>query len=261
MSCVGITKLIKRLYPKYSYRRLKIPKSVVSGGDTKRVACRKGKKLDSDLCKWASDHGAVPPKNPEAECIVDWLRVNGLVGASTLTQVEVRSTQMCIYTQLDMLCNADSASPVVVEIKRGCAYRECKTPEDVSPLLIHQTQVMLGQWLYNNGENKPEHHSEHALLLYLDVSKEEQHQVIPYATESLIPFLVDGAAGTIPQGLVNQRVLGLLSTRARRKIAYRSKRSKTRRKRTTKTKKKRKKRKSAAASGPKKKKKKRPGSF
>jgi hypothetical protein len=130
--------------------------------------------LDKDL-KAFCEKGTVP-SSKEAKTVLHELNAQGYKILASQHHVCDKSLQL--FTHIDLLLEHKDGKRVVAEVKTGCLYRRCSTPQgkflyqpDSSlgdcPLHQHQMQALLGRHLYlcTHPEFKD---SCGVLLLYVD---------------------------------------------------------------------------------------------
>lgn len=177
---VGITKLIRKLFaPQWRYRALRVAKN--PGGLKKAAAKRRGKRVDRELLLCAQ--GAEPKRAcPETRAVLKLFAAEGyrIVGAQHKVQLGR------LTTFLDLVVSDAEGRLFVVEIKRGCHYRNESngllrfhesTPNSL--LCQHQLQCAIGRWMYEQQHSAT---GVGCLLIYvqdsdIDVYDEEEFEV------------------------------------------------------------------------------------
>ena len=144
MHCVGITKVIRKLYvPNFKYSKL-LNRVIVKGGMRRRAAILRGKLLDKELGDFFGPHH-IPCKLKESNGISSWLINNGYTFLHS--QFPVRCTHLKIQTKIDLImCKNNKV--VLVEVKSGSASRNCKSfpltlirGSNIDDCLLHQHQL------------------------------------------------------------------------------------------------------------------------
>ena len=172
MSTCGITKLINSVFaPSWKYKLLKnIPKNV--GGLKKRAAKNRGKKIDSELIAFHISNKITNKMTLETKLILETFKKMNLIILDT--QVMAKNNNLKTFIDL-IVQDTLTLKKYVVEIKRGCAYRECTTKNGIllhqnkstiSNCLLHQHQLqaLIGRWLL-----KSQSESDYGLfLIYVD---------------------------------------------------------------------------------------------
>lgn len=159
----GLTYVLPRVFfPKLAFKRLaKRPPNV--GGLSKRRACARGRKVDSDLARLVTKTSLERNSTLEARVIFAFLRKMHarVVGA----QLRVASPLWDVVTYVDLVVLLEKTQEhVVVEVKRGCGYRDCSVPHafsqhlepalPVKPRHLHELQALVGARLWEMQEQK-----------------------------------------------------------------------------------------------------------
>jgi hypothetical protein len=173
----GITKIIRTLFaPGFTYGKLKkkpLPKATAL---SYRQARARGKLIDRQLTKWHLFKSLKGAKI-ETKLLVTYLSNQHLVPIAT--QLPVGCPVDRLGTCIDLVCTDTITKEIVlIEIKRGCHYRDCTTGQmlrtivdldgrPVNDCLLHQhmLQLLLGELLFVRTFPTRPHR---CLLLYVD---------------------------------------------------------------------------------------------
>ena len=155
----GLHKVIKTVFfPAYKYEKLR--GSRVCGTLKFKSARQRGKTIDAQLGKCVGDKNVKPPVKAtnETKIILTFIKEKGYYIEKS--QQPVGFAPWRLATSLDLVLrplpqNQNGADHrVVVEVKRGCLYRECIVPGatsqrlepsvSVCPLHMHQLQAVIG---------------------------------------------------------------------------------------------------------------------
>jgi hypothetical protein len=169
----GLTHILPRLFfPKLSLKRLaQRPKNV--GGLKKSAARARGRRVDSDLARLTRE--AVLALNATLEARIIFTFIKRMRARVVGAQVKVANAHWDALTYLDLLLKTENDENVVVEVKRGCIYRDCRVPKaysqhlepqlPVKPRHLHEVQALAGARLWELQEKQKVHD---VWLLYVD---------------------------------------------------------------------------------------------
>lgn len=166
----GVTKVIRNIFfPGYCYEKLR-GRLNDKGKLRLRAAKARGMRLDRELVEYCKrkDHGNSAYLLPETRLVLKSLQKKGLTIESTQNVVYYEPWRLC--TAIDMVLverkgpgSADSSSvqsekKILVEVKRGCEYRDSYVPcvrsrflqpqVQTSPANMHQLQILIGKHLF-----------------------------------------------------------------------------------------------------------------
>lgn len=173
----GVTKVIKRWFaPKFRFRNIKNRPTTV-GGLPFRQARRRGKLLDRQMVAYAKSKNIPLKACEETRRLIDYLSEQRLTVVSA--QQVVGWSQARLGTCIDLVCTNHLQEYIIVELKRGCAYRKCHTGERLAFVQAendslfnqHQIQLLISKILFQKTFNI----DAKLLLLYID-----NEQVLPY---------------------------------------------------------------------------------
>jgi hypothetical protein len=158
----GITKVIRKLFfPGYSHHKLRGSRPSNVGGLSYRQARNRGKLLDKQLQLCIGREVSRPPPRAirETIAILSYIAKRGYYIETAQQRVGYAPWRLATALDLVLRPLVPSAQDhrVVVEVKRGCIYRNMLVPNQtskglmpsvpVSPLFMHELQVILGAQL------------------------------------------------------------------------------------------------------------------
>jgi len=172
----GVTTTIRKLFaPCFKFNALRArPKG---GGVTRSQARKKGHLIDHEIGLYINNVHSTDMFCKETKYLIDYISTHGLT--PLWSQKVVGWMEARIATCIDLICRDTSNTYVIVELKYGCAYRECSTGKllrhviahDDSLLHQHQLQLLLTRVLFE----KTYGFRPLMLLLYTDTEG-----VVPY---------------------------------------------------------------------------------
>lgn len=161
----GLTYVLPKLFfPLYKFNRL-TPRVSVPSGLRKRAARARGCRVDRDILA-LSRTGYLPQNATREALLLDcFFRNQGFFVESA--QTPVSHNQWRLRSNVDVVLTNTRKERVVVEVKRGCAYRHSRVlnatsrfiqpPVAVTPFNIHQLQALTGAKLLELETKQPVH--------------------------------------------------------------------------------------------------------
>ena len=158
----GVTKLIQKLFfPAYAHHKLRGTRPPNIGGLKLRQARARGKLVDRQLQRCIGRMPRQPARAArETVAVLSYINLRGYFIESAQRRVGYAPWRLA--TSLDLVlrpCDVAVGDDhrIVVEIKRGCLYRNMSVPNQtskglvpnvpVSPLCMHELQAVLGMKL------------------------------------------------------------------------------------------------------------------
>jgi hypothetical protein len=196
----GVTKIIRALFaPDFAYGKLKKKPPPKENALSYRQARARGKLIDRQLTKWHLFKSLKGAKI-ETKLLVTYLSGQHLVPIST--QLAVGCPIDRLGTCIDLVCKDTTTNEIVlIEIKRGCNYRDCTTGHmmrtiidlnghPVNDCLLHQhmLQLLLGELLFvRTFPLETRHHR--CILLYVDTDSVLEYRVNIQLSKSTLSIL------------------------------------------------------------------------
>lgn len=229
---VGLTSLIPKIFAQcFSYKQLRAKPVAVVGSLRKRTACRRGKRVDSELGRYVQDtHASTHTFCVETCRILAYLKHCKLTLQQTQTHVLSATFFPGVHTYLDGVCVDTYGNEIVLEVKRGCAYRDASTGQTLSHVVTkagqkctdsllnqHMLQTTLGACLYGamHGRLLPPAR----LLLYVD------ELCVRAYTEADFDVVLEDTAHLAVSTYVAKRGQAKQRQKQQRKTTYKKKRS------------------------------------
>lgn len=149
---LGLTHVLPRLFfPQYKFNRL-TPRVRVTSGLRKRAARTRGCRIDREILVLALTGHLPQNATREAVRLDAFFRTQGFSVESA--QTPVSHHQWRLRSNVDVVLTNARNERVVVEVKRGCAYRHSAVPHAtsrfldppvaVNPFHLHQLQALAG---------------------------------------------------------------------------------------------------------------------